>query len=784
MSLATLIFEGRRWFVPVAIAFAAGTAFVFWSYARAAVPVRLRAGCAALKLLGLAALLACFLEPAWTGDQAKPGANLFAIVADNSESLHIQGEGEPETRAAELRRLLTGDRNAWRAQLAASFGVRNFLADSRLQATTDFQEFASDGHASALSQSLRQVTDRYRGQNLAGIILLTEGAATDPGVPLQDVPPVYPVLLGAKAPAHDLGIASTTVSQTSFEDAPVTVQAEISTSGYARREIVGQLFALEAGEAKTKSKPVLTESLVVPPDAAKVSLRFQLRPAKNGVLFYRLHVGAKDEELFSEATAANNDAIIMIERRRGPYRVLYTGGRPNWEYKFLHRGVEADDQTQLVALMRIAKREAKFEFRGRAGESSNPLFRGFGTQGKDEVEQYDQPVFVRLNTEDAKELSGGFPKTPEELFRYRALILHDVEAEFFSAPQMSLIQRFVSDRGGTLLMMGGAESFTEGRFEHTTVGDMLPVYLDRAAAPPPAGSQLSLALTREGWLQPWVRLRPTESEERRRLDELPPLDVLNRAGAAKPAASVVATVSDGRREYPALVTQQYGRGRTAALLIGDMWHLGLGDEQRGQDLAKAWRQIVRWLVADVPDRVEIRTEPAADGQGMRIAIKARDAKFLPLDNARVALKVTALRADGQAAAPISIEAAAVVKESGLYEATYIPRETGGYRVEATVTDAAGAVIGETESGWATNLALAEFRALAPDRAAMEAIAKQTGGKIVTAADLPALVKELPMMRMPVVEHWSKPLWHTPVIFLFALACLVGEWGLRRSRGLA
>ncbi|HEV7403021.1 MAG TPA: hypothetical protein VGO11_08855 [Chthoniobacteraceae bacterium] len=782
MPLATLIFEGRRWLAPVAIAFAAGTAFVFWSYARAAVPLRLRAGCAALKLLGLAALLACFLEPAWTGDQAKPGANLFAIVADNSESLRIQGAGEPEPRAAELRRLLTGDRNTWRAQLAASFGVRNFLADSRLQATTDFQELASDGHASALAQSLRQVADRYRGQNLAGIILLTDGATTDPGASLEGVPAVYPVLLGAKAPAHDLGIASTAVSQTSFEDAPVTVQAEVTASGYARREIVGQLFPLEAGAAK--AKPVLTESLVVPPDAGKVSLRFQLRPAKTGVLFYRLHIGAKDEEISAEATAANNDAVIAVERRRGPYRVLYTAGRPNWEYKFLHRAVEADDQTQLVALMRIAKREAKFEFRGRAGESSNPLFRGFGNQAKDEVEQYDQPVFVRLNTEDAKELSGGFPKTPEELFRYRALILHDVEAEFFTAAQMSLIQRFVSERGGTLLMLGGAEGFVEGKYQHTAVGDMLPIYLDRPAKAPPAGAQVNLALTREGWLQPWVRLRSTESEERRRLGELPPLDLLNRAGAAKPAASVLATVSDGRQEYPAVVTQQYGRGRTAALLIGDMFQLGMGDEQRGLDLAKAWRQIVRWLVADVPDRVEIRTEPAADGQGMRIAIKARDAKFLPLDNARVALKVTALRADGEAAPPVAVEAVAVAKESGLYEAVYIPRETGGYRVEATVTDAAGAVIGETDAGWATNLALAEYRSLAPDRAAMEAIAKQTGGKVVEAADLPALVKELPSMRMPVVEHWSKPLWHTPLLFLFALACLVGEWGLRRSRGLA
>ena len=50
---------------------------------------------------------------------------------------------------------------------------------------------------------------------------------------------------------------------------------------------------------------------------------------------------------------------------------------------------------------------------------------------------------------------------------------------------------------------------------------------------------------------------------------------------------------------PALVTQRFGRGRTASMLIGDFWQSGLGDEKRQADLLKAWRQIVRWLVADV-----------------------------------------------------------------------------------------------------------------------------------------------------------------------------------------
>ena len=61
------------------------------------------------------------------------------------------------------------------------------------------------------------------------------------------------------------------------------------------------------------------------------------------------------------------------------------------------------------------------------------------------------------------------------------MILDDLEAEFFTRDQMSLLQKFVSERGGGFLMLGGAESFHQGKYEHTPVGEMLPVYLDYVA---------------------------------------------------------------------------------------------------------------------------------------------------------------------------------------------------------------------------------------------------------------------------------------------------------------
>jgi len=259
--------------------------------------------------------------------------------------------------------------------------------------------------------------------------------------------------------------------------------------------------------------------------------------------------------------------------------------------------------------------------------------------------------------------------------------------------------------------------------------------------------------------------------------------LLPTGGAAKPAAMVVATVSDGKRDYPALVTQRFGRGRTAALMVGDLWHTGLGDEARQKDLGRAWRQMLRWLVADVPDAVEVRAEPQADAQSVRLDVRARDAKFEPIENARVTVKIERVGAKG-ADAEVTLPAEASTKEPGLYSASYIPRESGGYRVTASVVNESGATAGTAMTGWSTNLDCEEFRLLAPNRALMEQVAQKTGGEVVAPERLEEFAGEMPGRKAPITETVTEPLWHTPMMFLFALACFLGEWGLRRRWGLA
>jgi len=811
MMFAAVVIAGRSWVLPAMVLLAVALALLAWTYLRAPADKLIRTTCAFLKLLGLAALLACLLEPLWTTNRARPGANFFAIVADNSQGLNIKDRGETTTRGAALTNLLATSSGDWQEKLAKNFQVRRYLFDSRLQSTRDFSELAFDGRASAIGGALRTIGERFRGQPLAGVLLLTDGNATDlPDGKLDahGLPPIYPVVIGRDDTINDLAIQKVSVSQTAFEDQPVTVQAEVLAGGYRGRMITAQLLD-EAGR--------VVQALNQRATREADTFRFQLRPEHAGLSFYQLRVSAQDAlaqfahpETSAEATLANNTRSLTVDRGRGPYRILYVSGRPNWEFKFLNRALAEDEQVELFALIRIAKREKGFgqlEFRSRPGESANPLFRGFDRTTED-TEGYDEPVLKWLlpSERDTNLVTRGFPKTPAALFRYQAVILDDLEAEFFTRDQLSLLQKFVSERGGGLLMLGGAESFREGKYEHTPVGEMLPVYLDAPSAGKPVAN-LHLTLGREGWLEPWARLRNNENDERRRLTEMPALQVLNRVRGVKPGASVIAEAQDASgTKYPALVAQRFGNGRVGALLIGDLWRWGLHDEVMRHDQDKAWRQMIRWLISDVPERISFTTEPKPDdpNQARSLQVRARDKEFKPLDNATVKITVTEVKEPGSgrqeaarsstnaATGPITpaatnfvrLNAEPALTEAGLYEAAYVPRATGGYRAEAVVTDADGVEVGRAQTGWSSDPAAEEFKSLKPNRALLENLARQTGGEMVSANNLAAFVEKLPNHKSPITESVTTPLWDKPLVFLLALACFAAEWGLRRWKGMA
>ena len=77
---------------------------------------------ALFKVAAVGLLLLCLLEPLISGVRPRSGANLLAILVDNSRSMRIAGRGIPA--AEELPDWFGPDDAGWRARLAQDFDVR------------------------------------------------------------------------------------------------------------------------------------------------------------------------------------------------------------------------------------------------------------------------------------------------------------------------------------------------------------------------------------------------------------------------------------------------------------------------------------------------------------------------------------------------------------------------------------------------------------------------------------------------------------------------------------
>ena len=734
-----------------------------------------------LKISAILLLSFCLAEPLFRGVRPRSGANAFVILTDDSQSMTVKSGSK--IRSEGLKQILK-EENPWRSRLQQDFDVRHYRFDEQLRHVDDPTTLAYSGIGSGLFSALETLHQRFQARPIAGALLFTDGNATDLPTAKDYGFPIYPVVDQDSDEMQDIRIRQMNVSQTNFETSPVSVKAVIDAHGLAKQGITAQIVdvhdrVIEEQQAKLDS-------------SGNTEIQFRFRPEEPGVSFHRLEVSGTDGATdAAELTQANNRRWMTTDRGGGPYRILYVAGRPNWEFKYLRRALDEDDEIELRGLLRIAKKQPKFSFQDRSGLTDrNQLFEGFEDKDEEDMESYDQTVFIRLGVDNDAELADGFPKDADSLFGYHAIILDDVEARFFSAGQMLLIRRFVNQRGGGLMMLGGTESFGGGGYEKTPLGEALPVYAKRSDALLESiqesleeeGTGISWNLTREGWLQDWTRLRPSEAAERKRFGELVGLRVVNPVSGMKPGASIMAVLQTADTDpVPALITHRFGKGRSAALLAGDLWRWGLhAKDPKQQDLQQFWRQLVRWLVAEVPMRVSVTTEPSKSSPGSRtILVNIKDEEYLPHDNAEVKVTVTTPADEN-----VELVAEPSDQEAGVYQVDFFPRVDGPYRVAVRVETSDGVDLPSKSTGWTTQRAAFEFQQLSTNRQVLEDIAKNSGGEVIRVDQLDELVASLPSRQVPVTESWTYPIWHQPWVLLTALACLCGEWGLRRWRGLA
>lgn len=775
-----LVFGARDWFYTALILSAVVAVLAIWSYVMRSHLSGLRFLTMLLKVVAVAALAFCLVEPMRRTERPLPGANVMALVVDNSRSMEMRPPGASENRIDRIRGQLVST-IGWQSRLAQDFDVRRYAFDERLRTVENLEELQFDGNSSSLTDAVGTLKKRFSSRPVAGMILFTDGLATDNLSDLLDEDfdfPIFPVIYGTDSEIKDISITDTAVNMSSFELAPAGVEATLRATGLAGKDIVVRLIDAEG-------KTLDQQTVDCDNDDFNRKVRFQFLPSEPGFQIVKMRAAIKNEdsdepELKSrtEVTVANNSRLLAVDRGGGPYRILYVSGRPNWEFKFLRRALEEDLEIKLQGLVRIAKKEPKFSFRDRGVESSNPLMAGF-SDDEETVEQYDEPVLLRLGVEE-NELKAGFPSGVEDLYHYHAVILDDVEAPFFTQQQMLLLRQFVSERGGGLMMLGGVECFAKGGYTDTPLGDVLPVYLRGMDEKGEKDKLVRYRLTREGGLEPWLRLRANKPAEDKRVQQMPDFFTWNQVADVKPGATVFATLETDKGKVPGLVGQRFGSGRSLALLVGDFWRWSMRRAtEDSDDLAQSWRQIARQLTSDVPKRITSNVEaPDSAAEPHLLVIQLRDAEYKPMDNGSIDLIVT--EPDGN-----EVKAKAMPDDvvPGKYVAEYWSKLDGGYRCMIEAAGPDGEILEPLETGWTAEPSATEFARVEPDSKILEELAKASGGKTVKVEDLENFVSQMPSMKVPITESRVEPLWHRPWFMLLAIGCLCIEWGLRRWKGL-
>lgn len=731
----------------LAIVLAAGSAVV---YARRVGGIGGRGVSAlvALRVATIAVLAWCLARPVLVVSESIAQRNVVGIVVDDSRSMRV-ADATGETRADVVARLVGGPDSTLLKPLAEKYQLRIFrLAGGGRIA--DASAIAYDGTRTRLVSSLLRVEDDLVGAPTAGLVLLSDGADNSSGVAGESSlteqllalrargVPVHAVGIGRERFERDIELSRVEAPRAVLRDASLFVEVVLMQRGYggARVPVV----------VEDSGRIVGSTTVTLPRDGEAVPVRIRVPATEQGARLLRVHVPVQAGELVVE----NNERHTLVVVRDRREKILYLEGEPRFELKFLRRAVENDGNVQLVTLLRSAKDK-----------------------------------FLRLGVDDSLELATGFPKTRDELFSYRAVVLGSLEAAFFTADQLRMLADFVSERGGGLLVLGGRDALGEGGYGGTALSEALPLDLVGLVGDEERVTEVKASPTTVGAGHPALQIAPSDTLSSRLWESLPPLTSVNRLGRAKPAATVLlegriadAAVGGSR---PLLAFQRFGRGKAIVFAVQDSWLWQMHASMAVDDLTHEtfWRQMLRWLVSDVPDRAEaVLAEESGPGEGIPLRASVSDAAFLKANGASVRGTV---RAPNGVEQDVTLEWA--VDRDGEYRTTFVPDVAGVHelRLQAVVgpdtVDAEPAYVRVAPP--TTEFFGAEMRPTL-----LRQIAEESGGRYYTVDQAGDIARDMVYSTSGVSVVHKRDLWDMPVIFLLLLATLGGEWLLRRRWGLA
>ncbi len=724
--------------IGLLIAAVVGLLFILVSLYRQKLSGAKKAVVALLQFVALATGLTMLWQPSLRLELMQAGENSVAYLIDTSKSMLNQDGGNTSRQDAALE-ILGQDELVTNELFEASlYGVGESLVP--IAFPTDSQELTPPDatNQSAIADSLLTVLESVNDQALAAVVVLSDGAdnaselssAWWQSIKAAGVP-VHTVGFGQATAVNDIELADVSVDQQVAADATVNARLRLIHSGHETVRI----------RVTSADELLYAQTLDLDTSLPESIHNISFNSGSAGVRELRFSVEGNSDEV----NLVNNTQQRVLNVADQPRRILYVEGEPRWEYKFIRRALHDVGSVSIVSLLRTSPNK-----------------------------------FYRQGVESAAELSDGFPKDKESLFAYDAIIIGSLEAAELSNEQQANLRDFVSERGGSLLMLAGRQGLGDGGWGRSALAAALPSKLTTSnSARDYERVRVQVQPTTQGYRTQWLHLEADEQDNIQAWSELPQVNDIQPIGLVKPGSTTLLTAKIGSQAFPLLAWHRYGQGQSYILGTSGTWRWQMSLPSDNQWHEVFWQQLLSHLSAGSLPRLSIDdAQPVyRDAKSIPIAVTARQSDFQPLGDAQLMVKVTT-----PAGEEIQTTLNADINQPGRFTGAIEADQDGPYSVtldapamgEAQVTTSGAGVQRwlVKESGTAEQFDAGLHREF------LQRVAAVTGGQYLDAADKDQLAQILTTQNAGITREELLPLWNMPFLFLLLLMAKGLEWLLR------
>jgi len=697
-----------------------------------------------LRLGALVMVVYLLLQPSVVFTRSEEVKPHVAVLLDTSGSMSVVDSGRDKPRLREVLDCLRDSKLVERLGQKAHLDLFEFATGiSRLKPEAIDALQKATGTGTSLGLAIAQIRDELKGEDLAGVVLLSDGrdnTGSDPLAAAKELQaPIFAIGFGHPKPKEvkekerDLSIVTVSHDKRVVVGHTSDVTVTVGMKGYGARTVPVELVL--DGEV------LATSAVALSPDRPERQVSIRIKPASPGQYVYTVRVPVDA----TESNKTNNEKAMPVFVADPVARVLYLEARPRWEFKFVSRVLAAYKNVEHTAVVRMAP-------------------------GKMAIQGTNAAESARIATMSIAELQ-----------RLKAIIIGDVPHTFFKPDQLAAIAALV-EQGGAVLLMGGKSSFGEEGFGATALARVLPIELLQRASY--VERRFGVELTPEG------RAHPAFQGVTATWDKAPDLISIVGVGQVRPGATVLMKTTDGS-DLPVVVAHRYGKGKAIVVLTDCTWRwrLGMAEGRIQEDLqALFWRQLITWLMPEetaekerravqlVADKIAYElnepvtlTVTATDAEGKAVA----DARVTCLveapDGKRIELKATRAKGAGEGA------------PEG-YTASFVPHVGGKFKVVATA-QAAGADLGRDQISLLVGDTSIEMNETDPNRELLKKLATATAGRYHEPAEADRIADEIAIVTKKNTWSEKREVWDKSWVFLTFLALVTAEWVMRRRRQL-